>query len=164
MFENSVRFLVYALSVFISCKYAAGYWVVGPAFGFAVVCWDSRIFKKFVPLKHGAYLAASTLIYALVYTIASQDWRRGSELADSLFGSLPIAIVAGSILLPLAHKLFLTAKTKALAETIPLLILSYYILLIISLADDTWHLGWDFNYLYLNIGIWQVIYLRFLSD
>ena len=159
MFEIIARFLIYASSVFISCKYATGYWVVGPVFGLAVVCWDSDNLKKFVAPKHGAYFAASTLIYALVYFIASKNWNRGSDLADSLFGSLPIAIVTGSFLLPLAHKLFLGAKVKTLVRTIPLLIFSYYVLAMVSLANDTWHLGWDFKFLFLNIGIWQGIYL-----
>ncbi len=165
MFESIVRFLIYASSVFISCKYANGHWVVGPIFGLAVVCWDSKNFRNFVVAKHIAFLAASSLIYALVFRISSQNWGRGSDLADSLYGSLPIAVITGSVLLPTAHKVLLKVGSKALARTIPLLILSYYLIAFVSLANDAWKLGWPINFLFLSVGAWQGIYLySFFSE
>ena len=159
MFEKIVRFLIYASSVFISCKYAAGYWVVGPVFGLAVVCWDSNNLRNFAADRHIAFLAASSLIYALVFHISSQNWGRGSDLSDSLYGSLPIAVITGSILLPVAHKVLLRTGSKALTRTIPRLIASYYFIALVSLANDAWKLGWNINFLFLSLGAWQGIYL-----
>jgi len=159
MIEGMARFLIYACSVFISSKYANGYWVVGPVFGLAVVCWDSGNFRNFAAARHAVFLAASSLIYALVFWISSQNWNRGSDLLDSLFGSLPIAVITGSVLLPAAHRVFLKTGRKAFARTAPLLILSYYIIASISLAKDALRWEWDVNFLLLLIGAWQGIYL-----
>ena len=159
MFEKIIRFLIYACSVFVSSKYANDYWVVGPVFGLAVVCWDSNNFRSFTAAKHLAFLAASTLIYALVFHISSQNWGHGSDFSDSLFGPLPVAVITGSILLPVAHTIFLKASTKKVARTIPLLVLSYYLVSFVSLANDTWKLGWVINFLFVSIGAWQGAYL-----
>ncbi len=164
MFESVVRFLIYACSVYISCQYVNDYWVVGPVFGLAVIGWDSNNFKSFVAIKHIAYLAASSLIYALVFHISSQNWNRGSDFSDSLYGSLPIAVVTGSVLLPLAHKVLLKAKPEVLARTIPPLIFSYYVVAFVSLANDTWGWGWSMNFLLLSLGAWQGIYLYSFFD
>ncbi len=163
MFEKLVRFLIYVSSVFISSKYANDHWVVGPVFGLAVITWDSNTFRNFAAARHVAYLAASTLIYALVFHISSQNWNHGSDLLDSLIGSLPIAIITGSILLPVAHKLFLSASSKAVGRTIPLLIMSYYLVAFISLANDACHLEWHINFLSVSIGAWQAVYLYSLN-
>ncbi len=157
--EIASRFIIYACSVFISSKYASGYWVVGSVFGMAVVCWDSSNLKSFSAVKHLAFLAASTLIYALVFHISRQNWNRGPDFIESLVGSLPIAVVTGSVLLPAAHQLFLRSNSKAFARTVPLLIASHYLVTFISLANDTWQLGWDINFLLVSIAAWQGIYL-----
>jgi hypothetical protein len=159
MIENVIRFVIYACSAFVSCKYFNSHWIVGPVFGLAVVGWDSKNFRDLSAIKHLAFLAASSLIYALVFTISSQNWNRGSDLYDSLFGSLPIAVITGSILLPTAHKLLLKIETKKLARTVPLLILSYYVIAFFSLANDTWKWGLQINFLVVSITAWQGIYL-----
>ena len=40
--EILFRLVVYAVSVWVSNKYADGYWVVGPVFGLAVVSYDMK--------------------------------------------------------------------------------------------------------------------------
>ncbi len=165
MLEQVARFLIYASSVFISCKYANSYWVIGPVFGLAVICWDSRNFRNFAAVKHVAFLISSTMIYALVFFVSSQNWNHGSDFTDSFFGSLPIAVITGSILLPLAHKFLLKTGTKILFRTMPLLILSYYCVAAFSLANDAWKWGFQINFLFLTIGLWQGFYLySFFSE
>jgi hypothetical protein len=159
MLEKIARFLILASSVFISAKYADNYWIVGPVFGLAVICWDSNNFKNFVAAKHLAFLVASTLIYALVFHISSQNWNRGSDWQDSFFGSLPAAVVIGSVLLPWAHRIFLSARIAIVRKVICLLIGSYYVTASISLANDQWGFGWKINFLFLMIALWQAIYL-----
>ena len=159
MIENLIRFAIYVCSAFVSCKYFNGHWIVGPVFGLAVVGWDSKNFRDLSAAKHLAFLAASSLIYALVFQISTQNWNHGSDLYDSLFGSLPIAVITGSILLPAAHKALLKAETKKSVRTIPLLILSYYVIAFFSLGNDTWKWGLQINFLLLSISAWQGIYL-----
>ena len=157
--EISVRLIIYVCSVLISFKYAGGYWVVGPVFGLAVVCWDSNTFRSFAAKKHLAFLAASSLIYALVYHISRQNWNHGSDFMDSVAGSLPVAVITGSILLPLAHKVFLSAGWKAVRQTIPLLVASYYLVTAVSWAKDVSGVTWDINFLMVAIAAWQGAYL-----
>jgi hypothetical protein len=64
--EVLFRLLVYVVSVWVSNKYADGYWVVGPVFGAAVVSFDLKGFKNLNLVKHGLFIALSTLIYALL--------------------------------------------------------------------------------------------------
>ncbi len=160
--ELFFRLVVFAASAWISVKYAVGYWVVGPVFGLAVVCWDSNTFKKFVAAKHLSFLAASTLIYALVYHISTLNWDHGSDFLDSIIGSLPIAVVLGSVLLPLAHKFLFSSSFKRVARLIILLILSFYIITLFSFANDHFEWSLKINFLAIAITVWQGLYLYFL--
>jgi len=157
--ELFFRLVVFAASAWISVKYAVGYWVVGPVFGLAVVSWDSNTFKKFVAVKHLSFLAASTLSYALVYHVSTLNWGHGSDFLDSMIGSLPIAVVVGSILLPLAHKLLFSSDFKRAARLIILLILSFYIITLISFGNDHFEWGFKINFLAISITVWQGLYL-----
>ncbi len=161
-----IRFVIYACSVFISCHYVNNHWVVGPVFGLAVISWDSETFRAFAAKKHLAFVAASSLVWALVYTIASQNWNRGNDLADSLYGSLPIAVVVGSVLLSLAHRTLLGAAAKTTVRTTGLLVLSYYVIALFSLANDSLKWGLHMNFLLMSLGAWQGAYLYsfFLHD
>ncbi len=164
--EMLARFAIYACSVYISCHYVNGPWIVGPVFGLAVISWDSNSFRGFAAKKHLAFTAASSLIWALVYTISSQNWNRGSDFADSLYGSLPIAVVAGSVLLPLTHRILLGASFRTTARTISYLVLSYYFVAFFSLANDSFGWGMRLNFLLMSLGAWQGAYLYsfFLQD
>ncbi len=159
--ELFFRLVVLAVSAWISVKYAVGYWVVGPVFGLAVVSWDSNTFKKFVAVKHLSFLAASTLIYALVYYISTLNWGHGSDFLDSIIGSLPIAVVLGSILLPLAHKFLFSSSFNRVARLMILLIFSFYIITLISFGNDYFEWGLKINFLAISITVWQGLYLYF---
>jgi hypothetical protein len=159
MFERVVHLLIYASSVYISSKYANGYWVVGPVFGLAVISWDSDTFRKFVAAKHIAYLAASSLIYALVYHISRQNWNRGSDLMDSVAGSLAVGVIVGSALLPFAHQIFLSANLKTARKAFLLLVAAYYIVTAVSWANDEMNWGLRINFLTVMIAAWQGAYL-----
>lgn len=159
MLNQLAQILLYVASVLISVKYAGGYWVVGPVFGLAVIGWDSDTFCKINAARHLPFLAASTLIYALVYHVSSQRWGNGSDLAESLYGPLPIAVIIGSVLLPVAHEFFLKATDRNFARVIPLLIFSHYLVSMLSFANEHMNFGINFNYLLATIALWQGIYL-----
>ncbi len=159
MLQRIVRFVIYASSVLISAKYADSYWVVGPLFGLVVVVFHSANLKPLFKPKDISFLIASTLIYAIVFHISSQNWNYGSDLADSLYGSFPIAIITGSVLLPLAHKMIYGASVKTFKSAVIALIVSYYIVVLISILRDLLTPGMHLNFLLLFIGAWQAAYL-----
>lgn len=159
MFEKLIYFIIYISSVAISLKYANSYWVVGPVFGLVVITLDSASFRSFVASKHVAYLAASSLIYALVYHISRQNWNHGSDLMDSLAGSFPAAVITGSILLPLAHRVFLSAVWKKVWRTTVILIAAYYFVTVLSWANDASGMNFRVNFLMILIAAWQGLYL-----
>ena len=159
MQQQIARFLVYTASVFISWKFADGYWVVGPVFGLAVVVWDSKSLKDLQTRPHVAFIIASTLIYALVFKISSQRLDLGSEFLESLFGSFAISIIIGSLLLPLAHKIFFKTNEKMFMNTVFLLILSYYFVVLMSLIHDMSGHNLPINMLFLLVALWQGVYL-----
>lgn len=159
MQEQIVRFLVYAASVFISWKFADGYWVVGPVFGLAVVAWSAKSPQDIKAPKHIGFIVASTLIYALVFKISSIHMDLGSDLLESLFGSMAIAIIVGSFLLPAAHMVFFKVNEKTFANTVLILVLSYYFVVGVSCMRDAWGAGWPINILFLLVAIWQGVYL-----
>ncbi len=159
MLQKIVRFVIYASSVLISAKYAAGYWVVGPVFGLAVVAYRSQDLKKLFKPKDISFLIASTLIYAFVYHISSQNWNYGSDLADSLYGSFPIAVITGSVLLPLAHQMIFGANAKTFKKAVVALIASYYLVTLVSMLRDVLTPGLSLNLMLLLVGAWQGTYL-----
>lgn len=162
MITRLLKFFAYVAGVAASCHYADGPWVVGPAFALVVIAWDSNLFRAFSLPKHLGFAAASTLIYALVFEISSQNWTQGSDLAASLYGSLPVAIIVGSTLLPFAHRYLLKVSEKLVAQTIPLLIFSYYLVAFVSFTNDHWNLDLSINFLYIMIAVWQGAYLHFM--
>ena len=108
------RWIVYGVSAWVSVKYADGYWVVGPVFGAAVISYDSDSFRKLVVGRHLAFFIASTLIYALVYRISIGPWEFHSDFLNYFAGPFPSAVVTGSVLLPIAHRVIFR-KTPAAA-------------------------------------------------
>ncbi len=158
--ETLFRLVVFAASAWVSQQYANGYWVVGPVFGMAVVSYDLQGWKDREWFKHLGFLAVSTLVYALVYHISRMDWDRDSDLFDYFLGPFPVAIVAGSILMPLAHRI-LFRKPGALAMKASLaLILSFYLLTLLAYTQEKLDLKWNIQWLAVMIAVWQGIYLH----
>ncbi len=159
--ELFFKLVVFAASVWISVKYAVGYWVVGPVFGLAVISWDSNTFKNVIAAKHLSFLAASTLIYALVYHVSTFNWGRGSDFLDSMIGSLPIAVMIGSVLLSLAHRALFSAPLRVTLRVMASLILSFYAITLLSFGNDHFEWGLKINFLAISITVWQGLYLYF---
>ena len=154
-----IRWVVYVISVAVSRKYAAGYWVVGPVFGAAVVFCDSNSFKGLKPVKHLAFLAASSLIYALVFWIADLKWSPPAGLSEDFFGTFPLAVITGSLLLPVAHKFILGAGTSRAVRATLALILSFYFLLCFEHFSSQSRRPVDFDFMTAAIALWQGLYL-----
>ena len=159
MMEMVLRVVVYAASVWLSQKYADGYWVVGPAFGLAVAIFAWMSSKDRDAKKCVVFVAASTLIYALVYWLSRLDWRNNSDLFEYFLGPLPAGVITGSMLLPAAHaRIFKTPHLLA-AKTALGLIISFYIITLLGYLDDKVGFGMNIPWLSVMIAVWQGIYL-----
>lgn len=161
MLNKIVPLIAYAASVWISRKYAAGYWVVGSVFALAALTVNYPTLKKF-SLKHLLFIGASVLTYALVYWI-SRGWELKPEWLDMIAGSLSAAVVTGSILMPSIHAMLFGTDYKTVRETSLLMITAWYGMLLLSGIDDKIGLTVPIDYLLLTIALWQGFYLKWLK-
>ena len=56
------KLLVFVAGAYVSFAHCAEYWVVGPVFGFVVLCWQAASLRTFLAPKRLGFLASSTLI------------------------------------------------------------------------------------------------------
>lgn len=157
-----ISLAVYAAGVFISWKYCAGYWVVGPVFAAEVLLINFSQLKKSELFRYVLFAVLSTVIYALVYRMRDAI-QLNPEWLEILVGSWTAAIVMGSILMPAIHAFLFEADVKNARQTALFLILSWYAVLLFAFVDDKFHLtSGNYNML-LAIALWQGIYLRRLK-
>lgn len=155
---NLIRLAVYAAGVWICQQYAAEYWVVGPVFGVVVAFWDSSRPSGFVSAKHLFFIASSTGIYALVCWIARLDWETSSEILEGIIGSMPAGVAAGSLLLPLAHRVILGGSRRIWIAPF-LLIASFYFVTLMASVARYYDVDGQIDFLAISILAWQGIYL-----
>lgn len=160
MREALACIVIYIIGAWISKERCAELWVVGPVFGAVVVLWDIRVFRLRPRPKHLAFMALSTLIYALVFTIADADWGLEPEWLEWLAGSLSLGVAAGSVLLAAAHRRVLGGAASPLV-TAATLIVSFYLVTGLGGLLDRRGLAVGFDYYTLAIYMWQGIYLGF---
>ena len=155
-----LRLLAFAIGTWLSQEYVDEYWVVGPVFGCVVCLWSCTSLRDAKDLKKPLFILASTLIYALVYHISRMDWDTGTALAEMLVGSMPVAVLVGSVLLPFAHKTIL-GKVPAGWRTAPLLLAaSFYLISFVATAADHFDLGGHIRFISIAVVLWQAIYLN----
>lgn len=159
MMKKVVPILAYAASVFVSHKYAAGYWVVGPVFALALMIANLEAVRKKISPNHLLFIAASTLTYALVYWISDRGWKFQNDMLDMLFGSMSGGVVVGSLLLPFLHAMLLGEDAKSAQSAAVALIASWYVVLVLAWVDDLIKFRYDVNYILIAIAVWQGIYL-----
>ena len=157
--EALFRLLVYGASVWVSNKYADGYWVVGAVFGLAVVSYDMKGFKDLDFIKHAIFLAFSTLIYALVYRISRLSWGTDTDLFHYFIGSFPAAIVLGSVLMPITHCIAFNKSKELMVRAIVTLVASYYVVTLAMYINEKSNLGLHVQWITVMIASWQGLYL-----
>lgn len=106
-----VKIGLFLIGTYLSYEHCAAYWYVGPIFGVVVLVWYAQSLCEIARLRCAAFLASSTLIYAFVFWLSDQ-------LSNTNYG-LYVAVAAGTILLPIAHKLFLSVSWKRILITMP---------------------------------------------
>ena len=157
--EALFRLLVYGVSVWVSNKYADGYWVVGPVFGLAVVSYDMKSFKDLDFVKHAIFVALSTLIYALVFRISRLEWGTDTDLFHYFIGSFPAAIVTGSVLMSVMHTVVFNKSKELMVRAIITLIACYYGVTLAMYINDKSNLGFHVQWITVMIAAWQGLYL-----
>ena len=158
--EMLFRLAIYGASVWLSNKYAGGYWVVGPVFGLAVVSFDMKSPKDLNVIKHGIFIGLSTLIYALVYRISRLEWGTDTDLYHYFIGSFPAAIVTGSVFMAVAHTLVFNKSKEVMARALLTLIACYYAVTLAMYINEKSHLGLDVQWIAIMIAAWQGLYLH----
>lgn len=152
--------LAYAASVYISWKFCAGYWVVGPVFAAALIIVNLGTVRKKFSIKPYGLVAFSTLIYALVFWIGEKGWRLQPEWLDMLAGSMSAGVIIGSILMPALHSSLYGLDVKNAQVTSASLIVSWYICILLSIMREYMGLRLPISEGLLAIALWQGIYLK----
>ena len=108
-----LRILFFVAGTITSYIYAPKYWIVGPIFGAVVLFWHWSLTRKPRLLGYVGFFLASTLIYALVIKMSSIHTPE-----TGLIGIFMPWLMAGTILLPIAHKYFLKVSWPKVLVTI----------------------------------------------
>ena len=114
-----LRCAIFLAGAYWSYKRCAEYWFVGPVFGVVVLVWYASSLKILFSLRSAAFVAFSTLIYALVYKTTS--------INKISHGVVYVPVAIGTVLLPLAHVIFLKAAYKRLLWAIPGVYVVFYV-------------------------------------
>ena len=129
----------------------AEYWYVGPVFGAVVLLWHAGSSRDLVRMRSLGFLAASTLIYALVAWIIL-EWDDEIPEIPNVFDAGFLGVMIGSAFLPVAHGALLRASWGRVTIAIPCLYLAWYALVLSELF------GLD-NALINSMSVWQALYL-----
>lgn len=157
--KKVIPWLAFIASILISRKFCDQYWVVGPVFGAAVLVANYEIVRKKFSIQYILFLAASTLIYALIFWIADKGWKFESDALDMLAGSLSGAVVVGSLLMPFIHTMLLGADFKTAQSTALGLIAVWYVVVLLSWIDDKVGFSPRIDYIFIAIAFWQGLFL-----
>ena len=152
-----VKAIAFLVCAWVSAAHMSDYWVIGPTFGLVVLVWRSTDVDALFKPDALAFLAASTLIYALVVRLERGDLK------------LEGAVAVGTILLPLAHARFLKASWKRVATAIPGIYVVWFILSrALGQIHDSAGISQKINEALHDVriinlaSIWQVVYLTFM--
>jgi hypothetical protein len=149
-----LRLAAWALGAVVCDRTVENHWVVGPVFGGVVVLWDWTCCQKPRWVRWGVFLVVSTLIYAMVRELAD------IRLPDSpIFEVLFPAVLVGSFLLPLAHRIILNQPRVPIVTTGILIYIASYAG---SLVSDGLGLGAPWTMLINSVAAWQGAYLFLL--
>lgn len=142
-------------SVAVSFQWIQEFWVVGPVFGLVVLLWDWERSRTVRPTAYAGFLIASTLIYALVVWMVRENF-----FQEALPEYIVPGVLAGTVLLPLAHKVFLG---NSMVRTIISMILVYGVSMGCGMIFDTISVAMPFKMILNATGAWQISYLLCMS-
>ena len=161
--KRAIPWILYIACVFISRHFARGYWVVGPVFALTCLLIHGGNIRKSVSAKSVVFILFSTITYALVYWIAEHGWHLKQDILDLLIGSMTAGVVLGSFLMPFLHGLTYSVNAHTIRNVSLKLIVSWYLVCLVSFVDNTLNIPWNIDYISIAIALWQGIYLRSLK-
>ena len=153
----SAKVLIFLIALYVSIRHVLDYWYIGPVFGTVILVWHAPSMRNLVNVRCGAFLVASTLIYALVVRTFNPDFWEPSPGTNNLY----LAVAVGTILLPLAHALFLHASWRRLLVAIPGIYGVWCLVSILAEKLDFFTRG-PAGPVPSHIASWQIAYLVFL--
>jgi len=142
------------MGVYFSYEMIDNHWFVGPIFGAVVLFWYWTLIPE--PKIPGSicFFLTSTAIYALVLELTQRDLPNAG-----IFQFLDPAIITGTILLPVAHKLFLGGSWAKTAVAIPGI---YLICFGGAQLSNFLSLGAPYSSFVNSMSFWQGAYLIFM--
>lgn len=149
----AAKIVLFLIGAYLSGQHLESYWFVGPVFGGVVLVWSARTLRDLFTPSSGAYLVASTLIYAFVVQIV---------LLAPLLGEYDVfvGVFVGTVLLPVAHALFLKAAWTRALVAVPGVYGSWALVWFIMerLHVEGMPIGTFINL----VSVWQAAYLVFM--
>ena len=144
------------LAAFVAGEYysfdkVAHHWYVGPIFAAVVLLWYAPSVRSVLNWRAAAFAVSSTLIYALVYQLFETKSFSHDEL------HWPVAV--GTVLLPLAHMLFLGAGRARTLIAIPAIYAVWYFTLMPVTKIES---GTTLQHFLNIVTTWQGAYLVFM--
>ena len=152
------------LSVFISIRYFNGPWVVGPVFAAAFLAANFDWLQKESRAKYLVFLLASTFIYALVHWLGDRGQYFKNDILDSLFGTLSIGVVFGSLTMSFLFRYLFSAPLNVMRRGCLWLIASWYLAVFIAIILDVLHIQNSVNFIAIAILFWQGIYFAIFKS
>jgi hypothetical protein len=154
----AAKILVLLLCAYGSATHMTDYWVIGPMFGLVVLIWRSPDVDDLFKPDAALFLAASTLIYALVVKL---------ERSENF--TLEAAVAAGTVLLAAAHAGFLkTPWNRAAVAACGTYIVWFLLSRLLGQLDEGTQIGQTISEglrdtRLINLAsIWQVAYVGFM--
>ena len=145
----------FLVGTYCSFRCVVSHWHVGPIFGIVVLIWRAKSLSDLFNIRSVAFLAASTLIYALVIEIME---RTSNRVSSDLWSYLAVAV--GTLLLPIAHGLCLHAPWSRVFLAVPAIYVVWYGLGLglnaMALHDQ------PVEALVNTVSTWQAAYLVFM--
>ena len=112
------------IGIYFCILLQTGYWFVGLIFGGVVLLWHAKSLRELLSFRSAMFLVASTFIYALMVTLRSFSNILGGNWPSPLDDQFVVAV--GTVLLAIAHALFLKASWKRVGIAIPCVYGSWY--------------------------------------
>ena len=155
---TAAKVVVFLLCAYASATHMSDSWVIGPMFGLVVLIWRSPDVDDLFKPDAAFFLAASTLIYALVVKL---------ERSESF--TLETAVAAGTVLLLAAHAGFLkTSWNRAAIAACGTYIVWFVVSRLLGQLDEGTQIGQTISEALrdsrlVNLAsIWQGAYLGFM--
>ncbi|HEY5623779.1 MAG TPA: hypothetical protein VIV14_08450 [Gammaproteobacteria bacterium] len=151
IFPWMVRLAAWLLSATIGFAFLVNYWVPGAVFGIAVIVWHWADRRQLSAARALLFVVASTLNFALVLEIA-----QASLPSAPVFNLIEPSVLAGTVLLPVAHHYIFGLEWRRVVVAVPAIYLAAYAT---ALVVDAVAIGAPWDRVVNPVAAWQLAYL-----